>query len=147
MESKPKHVYHTIIQTTQEKLWDALVNPEITRNYFFNFTVDSDWQVGSEIQYTNESGEVMLQGEILECNASHRLVYSFRGFEIEPGVREPYSKVTFELEEISENATKLTVVHDEFPEKNKTFENVGNGWPTILSGLKTFLETGKPLNL
>ncbi len=143
--TKPKHVYHVVIQTTAAKLWQALIQPDITQHYFFGLRVESDWGDGSAIEYRNNEGEAMVAGRIIESVAERSLVYSFRGFKIEGDKREPDSRVSFEIEALGENACKLTVVHDDFPSENTTFREVGNGWPTILSGLKTWLETGKPL--
>ncbi len=142
---KPKHVYTIVIQTSNALLWDAITNPEITQHYFFNMRVQSDWQANSDIVYLNKEGEDIVRGEIIECRPISKLVHSFRGFKLESGEREPTSRVSFEIEELSANACKLTVIHDEFETEDVTYDSVGQGWPTILSGLKTWLETGKPL--
>ena len=142
---KPKHVYNIIIQTSNALLWDAITNPEITQHYFFNLRVECDWNEGSNVTYVDPNGVDIIAGKILEVNPITRVVYSFRGHSAENGERDPDSRVSFEIEELHANACKLTVVHDEFESENTTYTNVGGGWPTILSGLKTWLETGKPL--
>lgn len=147
MVGKPQHVFNTIIQTTNEKLWDALTNPEVTRHYFLGLRVQSDWQIGSPIVHLNDAEEDICEGTIVECVPPTRIVYTFRGHKDDSGHRDPYSRICFEIEELSANACRLLILHDGFGEENTTFNNVGNGWPTILSGLKTYLETGKPLNL
>ncbi|MEM7363357.1 MAG: SRPBCC family protein [Pseudomonadota bacterium] len=144
---KPKHVYNIVIQTTNALLWDAITNPDITEHYFFNLRVDSDWSVGSEVVYVNGEGEDIIRGEILEVNPISRVVYSFRGHVDEDGRRDPFTRVTFEIESLHDNACRLIVIHDQFDEENTTYGNVGGGWPTILSGLKTLLETGRSLEL
>ncbi len=145
MQNKPSQIYKTIIQTSQNKLWEALINPDITQHYFFGLRVNTDWQTGSDISYSNESEEAIIQGKILLCEPKQKISYTFKGHKNDTGNMDADSRVTFEIEELSSNACQLTVVHDEFPSENTTYQNVGNGWPTILSGLKTYLETGKPL--
>ena len=145
MNQKPKHVYNVIIQTTNEKLWDAITNPDITQHYFFGLRVISEWNVGSDIAYLNNAGEESIRGIIIECSPQSKVVYSFRGHKDMSEAQDPDSRVSFEIEQLGSNTCKLTVVHDEFETENTTYVNVGNGWPTILSGLKTYLETGKPL--
>ena len=142
---KPKHVYNIIIQTSNALLWDAIINPDITEHYFFNLRVKSDWALNSNIEYLDPEGQDIISGKILEINPISKVVYSFRGHTNENEKRDPFSRVTFEIEELHTNACRLIVVHDEFEQENTTFANVGGGWPTILSGLKTWLETGKPL--
>ena len=144
---KPKHVYNTIIQTSNALLWDAITNPDITRHYFFDLRVESQWSVGSKVQYINSDGVDIISGKILEIEPISKVAYSFRGHAAANGERDADSRVTFEIEALHANACKLTVVHDDFESENTTYSNVGGGWPTILSGLKTYLETGKPLAL
>ena len=143
---KPKHVYVAYIQTNIDNLWAALTEPDNTENYFFGTRIKSGMKVGDEITFNMENGDAAIQGEILENTPKSKFVYSFRGDKLEDGNREPYSRVTYELE-TTENACKLTVIHDEFMEENNTYTNVGGGWPTVLSGLKTYLETGKKLEI
>ena len=143
---KPKHVYVAYIQTNIDSLWAALTEPDNTENYFFGTRIKSGMKVGDEITFNMENGDAAIQGEILENTPKSKFVYSFRGDKLEDGNREPYSRDTYELE-TTENACKLTVIHDEFMEENNTYTNVGGGWPTVLSGLKTYLETGKKLEI
>jgi len=142
---KPKHVYNIIIQTSNALLWDAITNPDVTQHYFFNLRVQSDWELNANIEYFDPEGQGIISGKILEISPISKIVYSFRGHTAENGERDPYSRVTFEIEELHANACRLTVVHDDFDNENITYANVGGGWPTILSGLKTLLETGNPL--
>lgn len=141
--NKPKHIFTTIIQTDASSLWDALINPKITQQYFFGLSVETDWKEGNDLAYLNSQGEAQIEGKIIDTVPNHKLVYSFSGHCDEED-KEPPSRVTFEIEEMGK-ACKLTLTHDEFEEGSKEYINVGNGWPTVLSGLKTLLETGKPL--
>lgn len=143
---KPQHVYVTYIQTNIDSLWAALTEPDLTQNYFFGTRMMSGLNQGDKVDFLMENGESAVHGEILEHTPKSKLIYSFRGNKLDDGTREPYSRVTYELE-ATENACKLTLVHDEFEAQNQTYTSVGGGWPTIIAGLKTWLETGKKLNI
>ena len=140
--------YVTIIKADIEEVWKALTLPEFTERYWHNSTVKSDWQEGSRITFTNadESGlrSVGVEGKIIECVKPNRLSYSWR-FPRMPEVRdEAPSVVTFDLERLGE-ATRLTVTHDRFEEGARHFEMIEEGWPVVLSNLKTLLETGQTI--
>ncbi len=144
--SKPKHRLVTVIQTTPEKLWAALTQPEMTRQYFFGLSVTTDWRVGADLTYLRPDGNPEIRGEVLEVIPNRKLVYSFNGECAEENqAGDPPSRVTFEIEPMGA-ACKLILVHDGFDTETTTYEGVGNGWPLVLSGLKTLLETGKPLD-
>ena len=140
---KPEFVYVTYIETTPEKLWEALTSSEFSKRYWFNTEVKSDWKVGSPFALVM-NGTTTDVGEILEVDRPRRLAYSFRaahnGMEAEPP-----SRVTFELEP-QKDQVKLTIVHDKFEPGSKAFESVSRGWPLVLSSLKSYLETGKVLH-
>lgn len=143
---KPKHVYVTYIQTNIDSLWAALTEPDLTEKYFYNTRIISDMKIGDEVIY--DDGSPSVYGKILEITPKTKLVYSFKGDRIDgdDDNREPHSRVTYLLE-TTENAVKFTLIHDEFESKNNTFDSVGDGWPWILSGLKTLLETNKQLKM
>jgi uncharacterized protein YndB with AHSA1/START domain/DNA-binding transcriptional ArsR family regulator len=143
--AKPKHVFTTIIRTAPEALWDALVNPEMTRLYFPWRPVHTGGKAGTPYDRLAPDGTAAIKGEILEANPHTRLVITFAA-QWEDAVRnDAPSRVTYEIEEQGE-CCKLTVVHDEFAGETQTYRLVGNGWPVTLAGIKTLLETGKPLN-
>jgi uncharacterized protein YndB with AHSA1/START domain len=141
--SKPQFVYVTYIETTPEKLWQALTSSEFTRQYWFGAEVRSDWKVGSAFALTLD-GEITDSGEILDSDPPRRLSYSFKHQKYEALRKEPISKVTFTLEPFG-TLVRLTVLHEGFIEGGKYLGAVSNGWPAILSGLKSLLETGKVL--
>lgn len=143
--SKPQFVYVTYIETTPEKLWQALTSSEFTRQYWFGAEVRSDWKVGAPFALSLD-GEVTDSGEILEADPPRRLSYSFKHHKYEELRHEPISRVVFTLEPFGP-VVRLTVLHDGFIEGGKYFGAVSNGWPAILSQLKSLLETGKPLNI
>lgn len=147
MNPKPKFVYVTLITTTPEKLWEALTNPEFTAQYWGGTRLESDWKVGSFVDFRWRD-KVVHHDTILESNPPRRLSYTFRPLHMEELLGEAPSRVTFEIEEFTdlarpeEKAVKLTVTHQEFAEDSKIFPMISSGWPHILSSLKTLLETG-----
>jgi uncharacterized protein YndB with AHSA1/START domain/DNA-binding transcriptional ArsR family regulator len=141
-----KHVYVLYIRTTPEKLWDALTRPEMTRQYFHKTEITGDFSVGSQVDYilTEEDGSrrSALTGKILECEPGKLLVHTFEF----PRLKDEPTQVRYEIEPRGE-VVKLTVLHDGFAEETETYHMVEQGWPPILSGLKTLLETGEPLGV
>jgi uncharacterized protein YndB with AHSA1/START domain len=139
--SKPEFVYVTYIETTPEKLWEALTNGEFTKRYWFNTEVKSDWKVGSPFALVM-NGTTTDVGEILEADRPRRLAYTFKHQLDEELRKEPPTKVAFAIEPHGD-LVKLTVTHEGFIEGSKLLDGISKGWPAILSGLKTLLETGK----
>jgi len=138
--SKPEFVYVTYIETTPEQLWGALTNSEFSKRYWFGTEVRSDWNVGSSFALVTD-GKTSDTGEILEADRPRRLSYTFKHELFEEMRNEPATKVVFTLEPYG-NIVKLTVTHEGFMEGSKLLGAVSNGWPAILSGLKSLLETG-----
>jgi uncharacterized protein YndB with AHSA1/START domain len=139
-----KFVYVTYIRTTPEKLWAALIEPEFTRAYWYGAWHDSDWAAGSPWRLMIPNGRVGDAGNVVEVDRPRRLVLSWRN-EFRPELKaEGYSRATFELEPVHD-AVKLTVIHEIDRQGSKLIEGVSNGWPRILSSLKSLLETGRAL--
>ena len=138
--SKPEFVYVTYIETTPEKLWEALTNSEFSKRYWFGTEVRSDWKVGSPFALVTD-GKTSDTGEILEADPPRLLSYSFKHQLFEEMRNEPATKVVFTIEPHG-NIVKLTVTHQGFAEGSKLLGAVSNGWPAILSSLKSLLETG-----
>ena len=141
--SKPEFVYVTYIETTPEKLWEALTSSAFTRQYWFDTEVRSDWKVGSPFALVM-GGKVTDTGEILEADRPRRLSYTFKHELMEEMRNEAATKVVFTLAPFG-NLVKLTVTHEIGRPKSKFIEAVSTGWPAILSSLKSLLETGTPL--
>jgi len=141
--SKPSFVYAIYIASTPEKVWHALTDEKTSERYWFGNRVVSDWKVGSP--FSLRRGEVKCTdvGVVLEYDPPRRLSYTFHPLH-EKHQHEKPSRVTFELEQ-QEDQVKLTVVHDEFEPGSKVFESISEGWPLVLSSLKSFLETGRVL--
>jgi uncharacterized protein YndB with AHSA1/START domain len=140
--SKPQFVYTTYIETTAEKLWQALTDGDFTERYWFGHRITSDWAVGSAYGFTNQ-GKPMVEGKVLICDPPRCLAYTWYNRKDE-AKGEGTSRVTFDLEPRG-NVVKLTVTHDELGEDGKTLRDISGGWPLVIASLKSMLETGKPL--
>jgi uncharacterized protein YndB with AHSA1/START domain len=139
-----RFVYVTYIRTTPEKLWAALLEPEFTRQYWFGFTQKSDWKQDSSWQLIDRDGKVTDSGKVLEITPPKRLVISWQNEFMPELAAEGPSRATFELE-AQEQLVKLTVTHEIAKEGSKLIQSVSGGWPMVLSGLKSLLETGQVL--
>jgi len=139
-----KFVYVTYIKTTREKLWNALIQPEFTRAYWYGAHQESDWKKGAKWELKMPDGGVADAGEVLEIEPQQRLVLKWRN-EFRPELKdEGYTRCTMELVEDG-GAMKLTVTHESDVKDSKMIEGVSGGWPKILSSLKSLLETGESL--
>src|SRR5476651_676821 len=134
-------VFEIYIKTTPERLWKALTDTEMRRKYTFGAVVTSDWTTGSRYQGVG-NGTPILEGENLEVDPPRRLVQSFRALWGEDVKSEGTSRVTYEIEPIGDSC-RLTVTHDQLREDANN--QLYGGWPMVLSGLKTLLETGEML--
>ena len=143
-EAPPAHVFATFIRATPETIWRALTESEFTLQYYYRSTVESDWRPGSPMHYDID-GESVLEGTILEADPPRRLVTTFHATWDEGVAADAPSRLTWEIEVAGPGVSKLTVVHDGFLRRDETYGQVGGGWPFILAGLKTLLETGTPL--
>ena len=138
----PKQVYTTYIRSTPKKTWDAITKPEFTRKYWAGIANVSDWKKGSKWDHLAPKNEVWLTGEVVESTPPKRLMLTWA----DPDELKDKSRVTFEIEQV-EDMVCLTVTHDGFKTGSKMAGKVAWGWPRVLSSLKSFLETGKGLNI
>ncbi len=139
--TSPEFVYVVVIAKPPEEVWKGLTNPEFTRQYWHKTEVRSDFAVGSAIEFMTGDGHVGCEGEILSATYPTELAYTWRFPRNPETSKEPHSRVTFRLEAIAAG-TKLTVVHDQFPSNSKMYDLVEPGWPLVICGLKTLLESG-----
>ncbi len=151
-ENDMEKVFEIYIKTTPERLWEAITDAEQRRKYNFGVGVESDWTPGS--RYTAASGSMLIaEGENLQVEPPRRLVQSFNarwgsgadgpaGGPARDVNSEDTSRVTWEIEPVGDSC-RLTVTHDQLREGAN--EELYGGWPMILSGLKTLLETGELL--
>jgi len=142
--SKPAFVYTTYIETSAEKLWQALTDGDFTERYWFGHRVTSDWSVGAAYRFSNR-GKPMVEGKVLVSDPPRRLAYSWDVVK-EGAARERASRVTFDLLPRGK-VIKLVVTHDEIDENGTTLRDVSAGWPMVLASLKSILETGHALDI
>ena len=136
-------VFEIYIKTTPEKLWQAITDPEMRSGYQFGVGVYSDWKQGSNYEGTSpQLPAPIFGGENTLVDPPHKLVQTFNALWNDDAKREGTSRVTWEIEQI-EDSCRLTVTHDQL--RSDAMPELYGGWPMILSGLKTLLETGEPL--
>ena len=150
-------VYTTYINTTPERLWQALTDPAFTRRYW-GATMQTDWSAGSAMTWEQDGVTIADPAQVVLVSEPHRrLSYSWHTFTPEfaekfglsdevftKSASERRSKVTFTIEPVGQ-MVKLTVVHDGFEPDSAILEGISEGWPVILANLKTLLETGDTL--
>lgn len=139
--SGSRFVYVSYIRVTPEKLWQALTKPEIIAQYRFGMNVESDWNVGSAWKMYAD-GHLMDAGEILESVAPQRLVLSWRSEWSAAFKAEGNSTCVFEIEPTGPSS-KLTLTHSSERPNSKFIGAVAEGWPMVISNLKSLLETGE----
>jgi uncharacterized protein YndB with AHSA1/START domain/DNA-binding transcriptional ArsR family regulator len=140
--SPEEKVFEVYIKTTPELLWQAITDTEMRRKFNFGATVTSDWAEGSRYALSSPDGGNLATGENLEVDPPRRLVQSFMALWSEDVEHEGSSRVTWEIEPVGDSC-RLTVTHDRLREDANS--ELYGGWPMILSGLKTLLETGQTL--
>ena len=145
-KEKTSFVYVTYIASDPEKVFEAITNPDVARRYWGHENV-SDWQPGSKWEHirANDERTVELVGEVVEVSPPSRLVITWANASqaTDPA---SYSRVTFEIEEYEE-MVRLTVTHDELEAGSGMAKGISKGWPVVLSSLKSFLETGRGLDV
>jgi uncharacterized protein YndB with AHSA1/START domain len=143
LEKPMEKIYEIYIRTTPERLWEAITDPEIRKNFNFGAGVVSDWTPGSRLEMgAPQAGLLLGDGEVLEVDRPKRLVHTMTALWSDEVKSEGSSRVTWEIEPI-EDSCRLTVTHDQLREGAN--EQLFGGWPMILSGLKTWLESGQLL--
>ena len=143
LESPMEKVFEIYIRTSPERLWEAITDPDIRSKYKFGIRADSDWTPGSRFEQRHPSAPGILgEGENLEVDPPRLLVQSMRALWSDEVKSEGTSRVTWEIQPIGDSC-RLTVTHDQLREGAN--DELYGGWPMILSGLKTWLETGELL--
>jgi uncharacterized protein YndB with AHSA1/START domain len=140
-QTDSRFVYVTFIRTTPDKLWSALTDPDFMQKYWFGVHVETDWQAGSPWRLVYPDGRVADTGQVVEVDPPRRLVLHWRN-EWNPELKaEGTSRMTMELEPL-EGAVKLTITHVMAGPESRFILAVSDGWPKILSNLKSLMETG-----
>ncbi|WP_339691234.1 SRPBCC family protein [uncultured Parasphingorhabdus sp.] len=137
-------VYTIFIKATAEQVWNGLIERELTKSYWGHYN-ESDWKPGSRWEHVRSdgSGKIDIRGRIIEMTPPHKMVWSW-GSDENADQPEKLSRVTYELVNLGPD-TKLTVIHSELEPESAMNVDIRNGWPMVLSNLKSFLETGKTL--
>ena len=142
--TKPSHVFVLFIKAPPERVWEAITSSDYTQQYYYASTVESDWEPGSPYVYAI-GGEPAILGEVVAADPPNRLECTFDARWDDEVAPDASTRIVWELATAGDGVTQLTVVHDGFPSETATYRQVGGGMPFILSGLKTLLETGEPL--
>lgn len=141
---KPVHVYKAFIRAAIEEVWDAITNPDKTSQYFYGTLVDSDWEVGSEMNYFYPDGKKASEGHIISIDAPKRLEFTFQALWDEALVAEGPAREVWALAEVN-GIVELTIELYDVGKDSKTLEDFAGGFPYIISGLKSLVETGEGL--
>lgn len=150
--TKPDFLYVTYIATTPEKVWQALVDTDVTRQYWVGPTAScarvnvSDWRPGSpwEHRRVEDAGAVDIIGKVVESAPPRRLVLTWaRPKDAEDDSK--HSRVSFDIEPQGDGLVRLTVTHEDLERDPQMLAGISGGWPMVLSNLKTLLETGRVL--
>jgi uncharacterized protein YndB with AHSA1/START domain len=147
MAKETTNVFEIYIQATQDKVWQALSDPDIMAKYFFGSRVESNGKPGSTYYFVSADGTRIPTGKVVEIDPPRRMVSTFKP---ETHNGEPTdiaeSLLTWEITPMG-NACKLTLIHDKLDATHPLAKEFGQGWTMFLSAIKTYLETGEPLKL
>jgi uncharacterized protein YndB with AHSA1/START domain len=134
---EPAFVYETTIATTPQRLWEALTSGELTRQYWYDRRIESDWARGSAVRFFDGGSDTLTDaGEVVEADPPRRLVYTFAP------VGYPTTRVTFDVEPVG-GGVRLRLVQDRLASPDDV-DRWRSGWTPILENLRTFLEGGRP---
>lgn len=144
VEARPmEKVFETYIKGTPEQIWQAITDPDQRAVYNFGASIHSDWQPGSTFQMSARGGAVVLgEGEMIEVEPPLRLVQTMVAFFSEEAKAEGMSRITWEIEPVGDSC-RVTIIHDQM--RDGASNQLYGGWPMILAGLKTWVESGEKL--
>jgi uncharacterized protein YndB with AHSA1/START domain len=144
LETTVEKIFEIYIKTTPEALWNAITDPQIRAKYNFGAAPLGEWKVGAKLQLSApNAGFVLGECEVLEVDPPHRLVHTMDAYFSEAAKAEPTSRVTWEIDPVGDSC-RLVLTHDQLREGGT--DEIWGGWPMILSGLKTWLESGELLD-
>ena len=141
---KPVHIYKSYIRATVEAVWDAITNPDQTVQYFYGTMVDSEWEVGSPMTYAYPDGTLASEGHIIAIDPPKRLEFTFHALWDEELKSEGPAREVWALAEMS-GVVELTIELYDVSDDSKTVAEFSQGFPYIVAGLKSLLETGEAL--
>jgi len=140
LEQVMEKVFEIYIRTTPEKLWEAITDPAIRAKYNFGVGIESTWVPGSHFEMGHaEAGLVLGEGTIVSVDRPHKLVHTLTALYDDDSRAAGETRITWEIEQIADSC-RLTLVHDQIPADAP--QSIWGGWPMVLSGLKTWLESG-----
>ena len=142
--SKPVFVYTIYIASTPDKVFKALTDTDATAKFWFGNAVTSEWKAGAPVEFHRE-GKLILKGKVLDYDPPRPLSYTFLPQHDQFFSETHASRVVLDIEQ-QKDQVKLTVTHDDFEEGSKVFESISNGWPLVLSSLKSYLEANRVLH-
>jgi uncharacterized protein YndB with AHSA1/START domain len=143
LEGHMEKVFEIYIKTTPDRLWQAITDPDIRAKYNFGARATAEWKPGARFEMSAGGGSVALgEGEVLEVDPPRRLVHTMTALWSDEVKNEGSTRITWEIEPVGDSC-RLTLTHDELREDANP--ELYGGWPMILSGLKTWLETGELL--
>ncbi len=134
-----------VIEATPERVWQAIVDPEQSRRWFFGGLVRSDWQVGASIEWVDADGASLIAGEITALEEGVRLAHTFSATWSPETAADPISAYEWLLEPLGEGLTRVTVTHTGVPAGTAPENQVDGGTSLVISSLKTFVETGRTM--
>lgn len=142
---KPKTIYVTYIATRPQKIWHALTREEFTKQYFFGRRIELESKRGGAFRFWQQDGTLDVEGKVVECDPPRKLSVTWRVMWIEEMRKLPDCLVTYQIDDLGK-VVRLTMTEAHQIELDeKILEGGRRGWPAVLSGLKSLLETGKPL--
>ena len=144
MSNKLAYTYEIYIGAPVDRVWAGLIDGDITKKYVYGTRFDGKLKKGARYAYVGDGDFKVVDGEILDVEPGKRLVMTWRAHWDDSVVKDPPSRVTYELSQAG-SSTKLRLVHDDFDTQTVTYTGSVEGWPRMLSSLKSILETGKPL--
>jgi uncharacterized protein YndB with AHSA1/START domain len=143
LERPMEKVFEIYIKTTPERLWQAITDPDIRARYNFGAGAHSEWTPGADVELRAGQGDLLLgEGEVLEADPPRRLVHTLLAHFSPEAEAEGTSRVTWEIEPVGDSC-RVLLVHDQM--RDGANDQLYGGWPMILSGLKTWLESGELL--
>jgi uncharacterized protein YndB with AHSA1/START domain len=144
--SKPVHVYQVFISAPTEVVWNAIIDGDVTVQYFYGTRVESTWEPGAAVTYANPDGTKASEGEVLSIDPGKRLEMTFLPLWDPELTAEGPAREVWSVEDAG-GATKLTVETFDIAEGGKIHNDFAGGFPFIISGMKTLLETGEPMRV
>ncbi len=148
MKKQPlQYSYEVYIAAPVAKVWNGLVDPELTQHYVYGTRFDGNLRKGAAFAYVGDGGFKVVDGTILDVVPERHLEMTWSAHWDEATAADRASRVRYELAAAGPSTTHLKVIHDDFDEESATYQGSVQGWPVMLSGLKTLLETGKPLSM